>query len=67
MRVVQHWFPSLDFRRFQGDLDPPIAMDDPTRFPELPRWGEVLFETILNDQVGDRVHRVPGVPEAALA
>jgi hypothetical protein len=67
VRVVQHWFPSLDFRRFQVDLEPPIAIDDPAGIPELTRWGEVLAEMILKDQVDDKVHRVPGVPEAAPA
>jgi predicted acylesterase/phospholipase RssA len=67
VRVVQHCFPSLDFRRFQVDLDPPIAIDDPSGIPELTRWGEVLAEMILNDQVDEKAHRVPGVPEAAPA
>ena len=67
MRLVRHWFPPLNFRRLQIDLDPPIATDDPAGSPELTHWGELLAEMILNDQVDDKVYHVPGVPEAAPA
>jgi hypothetical protein len=67
VRLVRNWFSPLNLRRFQIDLAPPIAIDDPAGSPELTCWGELLAEMILNDQVDDKVHDVPGVPEAAPA
>lgn len=63
VRVVRHFFPDLDFRRFQVDLDPPIAIDDPAGIPELTRWGEKLGRMILDDEVDPVPQRAVGVPE----
>jgi predicted acylesterase/phospholipase RssA len=60
VRVVQHYYGDLDFRRFQIDLDPPIEIDDPAGIPELTRWGKKLGQMILNDQVDKKVERLPG-------
>jgi predicted acylesterase/phospholipase RssA len=63
VRVVHQFFPGLDFRRFQVDLDPPIALDDPASIPALTRWGEKLGQMILNDEVDEKVQREAGVAE----
>ena len=67
VRLTRHWFPPLNFRRFQIDVDPPIAIADPAGSPELTCRGELLAEMVLNVQVDDKVYDVPGVPEAAPA
>ena len=61
VRMVQQFFPELDFRRFQVDLDPPIALDDPAGIPALTRWGEKLGRMILDDQVDPKTQREAGV------
>jgi predicted acylesterase/phospholipase RssA len=61
VRVVQRFFPGLDFRRFQVDLDPPIELDDADAIPELTRWGETLASMILDDQVDGKALRSHGV------
>jgi predicted acylesterase/phospholipase RssA len=63
VRVVHQFFPKLDFRRFQVDLDPPIELDDPAKIPELTRLGEELAEMILNDQTDERALRAIEMPE----
>jgi predicted acylesterase/phospholipase RssA len=60
VRVVQHHFADLDFRRFQVDLVPVVEIDDPKGIPELTRWGEKLGQMILNDQVDQAVQREVG-------
>ena len=60
VRLVRQFFPALDFRRFQVDLDPPIPLDDPSKIPELTRWGEVLGRMILEDEVDAKVARPVG-------
>lgn len=50
VHLVETFFRSLDFRRFQVDLDRPIAMDDPSSLPQLAAWGEELGRKILNDE-----------------
>lgn len=60
VRIVQKHFPTLDFRRFQVDLDPPIELDDPKGIPELTRWGEKLGRMILDDEVDAKVQREAG-------
>jgi predicted acylesterase/phospholipase RssA len=62
VRVVHHFYPDLDFRRFQVDLDPVIPIDDPAGIPALTRLGEKLGQMILNDQT-DQPLRPGGVPE----
>jgi hypothetical protein len=50
---VETFFPKLDFRRFQVDLNMAIPMDDPTHIPDLIKYGEKLGQMILDDQVDE--------------
>jgi len=50
VHLVETFFRSLDFRRFQVDLDAPIAMDDPGALPRLATYGEQLGRKIINDE-----------------
>jgi uncharacterized protein len=61
VRVVRQFFPDLDFRRFQVELDPVIAIDDPAGIPALTRLGEKLARMILDDQTDEKALRSPGV------
>ena len=51
VHLVDTFFDQLDFRRFQVDLDYPIAMDDPTQIPALNEYGERLGQMLLEDDV----------------
>jgi predicted acylesterase/phospholipase RssA len=51
VHLVETFFKKLDFRRFQVDLQEPIAMDDPRQIPKLVAYGEQMGRMILNDQV----------------
>lgn len=50
VRLVQTFFKELDFRRFQVDFKEPIRADDPSKIPELTRYGDELGRKILNDE-----------------
>ena len=50
VHLVDTFFEKLDFRRFQVDLREPIAMDDPSKIPELTEYGEELGRMILEDE-----------------
>jgi hypothetical protein len=50
VHLVRTFFEQLDFRRFQVDLRDPIAMDDPSKIPELTAYGDELGRKILNDE-----------------
>lgn len=56
VHLVDTFFDKLDFRRFQVDMDRPIALDKPNEIPELVKYGEKLGDMILNDKL-DRPHR----------
>ena len=58
-RVLRQFFPDLDFRRFQIDLDPVVAIDDPAGIPVLTGLGEKLARMILDDQIDERTLRSP--------
>jgi predicted acylesterase/phospholipase RssA len=60
VRVVRQFFPDLDFRRFQIELDPPVALDDPASMPVLTELGKKLADKIWQDEVDERVLRRPG-------
>lgn len=51
VHLVDTFFDPLDFRRFQVDLDTPIAMDDPGAIPRLLAYGDEMGRMILNDAV----------------
>jgi predicted acylesterase/phospholipase RssA len=53
VHLVNTFFKTVDFRRFQVDLRKPIEMDDVVAIPELAAYGEVLGQKILNDEVDD--------------
>ena len=55
--LVKKLFKKLDFRRFQVDMEVPIALDDDSQIPLLIRYGEQLGKMILNDNT-DRAQRV---------
>jgi len=50
VHLVRTFFEQLDFRRFQVDLREPIAMDDPSKIPELTAYEDELGRKILNDE-----------------
>jgi predicted acylesterase/phospholipase RssA len=50
VHLVHTLFETLDFRRFQVDLREPIAMDDPSKIPDLTAYGDELGRKILNDE-----------------
>lgn len=66
IHLVDTFFDDLDFRRFQVDLQEPIAMDDVSKMDELDAYGEELGRKILNDET-DRAMRVRAkkAPETA--
>jgi uncharacterized protein len=51
VNLVKTYFESLDFRRFQVDLQQPIWMDDPSKIAQLSGYGDDLGRMILNDLV----------------
>lgn len=50
VHLVETFFPMLDFRRFQVDLEETIRMDDANAIPQLINYGEEMGHMILNDQ-----------------
>ena len=50
IHLVRTFFRQLDFRRFQVDLREPIAIDDPTKIPQLTAYGDELGRKILSDE-----------------
>ena len=63
VHLVKTFFPDLDFRRFQVDLQRPIAMDDIGAIAELTRYGDVMGRMILADDI-DRAQKmiIKGAP-----
>ncbi len=59
VHLVDTFFEQLDFRRFQVDLREPIAMDDPSKIPELSAYGEELGHMMLNDEVDEAMGITP--------
>ncbi|MDZ7843355.1 MAG: patatin-like phospholipase family protein [Anaerolineales bacterium] len=53
VHLVDTFFDQLDFRRFQIDLDQPIAMDDVSQIPRLTAYGDRLGEMIINDELDE--------------
>ncbi|MHA1216864.1 MAG: hypothetical protein ACTSPX_06045, partial [Candidatus Thorarchaeota archaeon] len=62
VRLVRQFFPDLDFRRFQIDLDKPIGMDDVSKIDELTEYGDRLGQMIINDEVDSYVTRPASQP-----
>jgi predicted acylesterase/phospholipase RssA len=53
VHLVNTFFKTVDFRRFQVDLRENIEMDEISAIPALEVYGEVLGNKILNDEVDD--------------
>lgn len=53
IHLVDTFFDEMDFRRFQVDLEEPIAMDDISKIDELAAYGSVLGQKILDDDLDD--------------
>ena len=51
VHLVETFFPELDFRRFQVELDGSYPMDEPERIPALTEFGDRLGEMIIADQM----------------
>lgn len=51
VNLVDTFFDQVDFRRFNFDMEEVIEMDDPGQIQKLIRYGDVLGEKILNDEV----------------
>ena len=59
VHLVESFFKTLDFRRFQVDLKKSIGMDDPSQIPELIYYGEEMGNMILNDVLDSALGIVP--------
>ena len=53
VHLVETFFKDLDFRRFQVDLKKAIPMDDPRQIPNLVKYGKLMGQMMLNDQVDE--------------
>ncbi|NPV75671.1 MAG: patatin-like phospholipase family protein [Anaerolineae bacterium] len=51
VHLVNTFFEQMDFRRFNFDMQEDIEMDDPGQMQKLVRYGDILGEKILNDEV----------------
>lgn len=50
VHLVDTFFPDLDFRRFQVNLNETIPLDDPLQIPKLVQYGQIMGRKILDDQ-----------------
>jgi len=64
VHLVKTFFPDLDFRRFQVDMEEAIAMDDPRQILNLVFYGEQLGMKILTDQVDHAQGITPELPSS---
>jgi predicted acylesterase/phospholipase RssA len=64
VHLVETFFPDLDFRRFQVDLNNPIAMDDLRQIPNLVLYGEQLGRKILSDHFDHALGVFPELPSS---
>ena len=62
VRLVQQFFPDLDFRRFQVQMDTNIGTTDPSALPALEKLGDTLGQMILDDEADTKVQRTAGKP-----
>ena len=51
VHLVETFFPELDFRRFQVELDGSYPMDEPENIPALTEFGNELGRMIITDQM----------------
>ena len=64
VHLVDTFFPDLDFRRFQVDLNEALALDDPHQIPTLVQYGEQMGKKILNDQYDRSLGVMPELPSS---
>ena len=50
VRLVSDFFPEIDFRRFQVNLETVIPMDDPAAMPQLIEYGRQLWDKMRRDE-----------------
>jgi len=50
VHLVNTFFPSLDFRRFQVEMREPIGMDGTDKIHELTAYGDEMGRKVLNDE-----------------
>jgi len=62
VNLVDTFFKTLDFRRFQVDLKESIGMDDPSKTPQLAAYGEEMGKMILNDVTDKSMGVLPAMP-----
>ncbi len=60
--LVKTFFESMDFRRFQVDLQQDIEMDDPTKMAQLIAYGDELGNKLLNDVTDPAQDVIPLLP-----
>lgn len=56
VHLVNTFFKTVDFRRFQVDLNSNIEMDEVSAIPELEVYGEILGNKVLTDEVDDALN-----------
>ena len=59
VHLVNTFFQNLDFRRFQVELNKPIAMDDPGQISRLSVYGDELGRMMLKDMIDPIQHTIP--------
>ena len=67
VHLVETFFPDLDFRRFQVNMNEAIPMDDSLQIPKLEQYGEQMGSMILSDQVDGALGVKPELPSGKLA
>jgi predicted acylesterase/phospholipase RssA len=61
VHLVDTFFNTLDFRRFQVNMKNPIQMDDTRQMDTLIKYGQQMGQMILNDMY-DQAHQLKAVP-----
>ncbi|HNE27064.1 MAG TPA: patatin-like phospholipase family protein [Pseudomonadales bacterium] len=51
VRLVDTFFPDIDFRRYQVDLRENILLDDASAIEKIQQYGEEMADMILNDKL----------------
>ncbi|MEI6290227.1 MAG: patatin-like phospholipase family protein [Chloroflexota bacterium] len=59
VHLVKTFFESMDFRRYQVDLDLPISMDDPDSIPALSTYGDKMGDMLLQDTYDSAMSIIP--------
>jgi uncharacterized protein len=67
VHLVETFFPDLDFRRFQVDLNEAIPLDDPSQMSALEKYGEIMGQKMLADQLDSSLGVTPELPATKLA